>query len=65
EEGGQGKAIEDLPLFQKAARSPPRGSSPDALIAEALETINPDELSPKEALEQLYSLRRLLKKKDS
>ena len=65
EEGGQGKAIEDLPLFQKAARSPPRGSSPDALIAEALEKTNPDELSPKEALEQLYSLRRLLKKKDS
>jgi len=61
EEGGQGKAIEDLPLFQPPPATPPRGTGPDSVLAEALEAINPDDLSPKEALEQLYALRRLLK----
>jgi DNA mismatch repair protein MutS len=49
--------IDDLPLF--AARQPESAAPPPALAA--LEAINPDELSPKEALERLYELKRLAK----
>jgi DNA mismatch repair protein MutS len=51
----------ELPLFAgaaTAARSAP-GAATDAL-REALAAIDPDELSPKAALEALYALRRLL-----
>jgi DNA mismatch repair protein MutS len=47
----------ELPLFAAGgtAAAPP----PDAVRA-ALATLDPDELSPKAALEALYRLRRLL-----
>lgn len=45
----------ELPLFP----SPP--AAPPDEIRVALEAINPDELTPKEALETLYRLRKLLK----
>ncbi|MBI3451500.1 MAG: DNA mismatch repair protein MutS, partial [Rhodospirillales bacterium] len=55
------KLADDLPLFS-AAR--PKGGSPgrgEASAAEAaLRALNPDELSPKAALEALYRLRGLL-----
>jgi DNA mismatch repair protein MutS len=47
--------IDDLPLFS-AARRPDTPSEPDAATA-LLDTIAPDELSPKEALEALYRLK--------
>ena len=48
--------IDDLPLF--AAASPPRAEAkPDALRG-ALDAINPDELSPRAALEAIYDLKR-------
>jgi DNA mismatch repair protein MutS len=62
EEGREGHKplarIDDLPLFaERAARpAPPRGSA----VEEALRTADPDALSPKEALELLYRLKRLL-----
>ena len=47
--------IEDLPLFSLAA--PPVARRDD--VREALQALNPDELSPRAALEALYQLRRL------
>jgi DNA mismatch repair protein MutS len=57
--GGHGKAAQkELPLF--AAPPPrPQPAPPDAVRA-ALEAIDPDELSPKAALDALYKLRKLL-----
>jgi DNA mismatch repair protein MutS len=69
ETGEQGNAVarlaEDLPLFSIAAR---RSSAPHATAAPtrpsaveaALREVNPDELTPKQALETLYHLRGLL-----
>ncbi|WP_404325845.1 DNA mismatch repair protein MutS [Aerophototrophica crusticola] len=70
EKGEQGSAVarlaEDLPLFSaairrtpepKAAPAPAAGPSP---VEEALKGINPDELTPKQALEELYRLRGML-----
>jgi DNA mismatch repair protein MutS len=54
---------DDLPLFTAAAShaprrvAPPRGAS---AVEEALAPINPDELTPKQALDALYRLRALL-----
>ncbi len=51
--------FEDLPLFAappRPAEPDPRQRALDALI-EALATINPDEMSPREALEALYALK--------
>jgi len=47
----------ELPLFAGAGRDPL--SAPDAL-REALAALDPDALSPRQALETLYALRRLL-----
>jgi DNA mismatch repair protein MutS len=54
-------AQSELPLFALAPQPPPVGrkaSRADALHA-ALRAVNPDELSPKQALELLYRLRPL------
>jgi DNA mismatch repair protein MutS len=50
--------IDDLPLFSAARTEPPKEEERPALAA--LAALNPDELSPKEALEALYRLKRLL-----
>jgi len=55
--------IDELPLFAAARRAPPQGTAtapaaPDPL-AEALAALDPDEMSPREALEALYRLKRL------
>ncbi|HTK13120.1 MAG TPA: DNA mismatch repair protein MutS [Xanthobacteraceae bacterium] len=52
------KLIDDLPLFA-ATRPAPQAAEPakDAL-REALGTLNPDDLSPREALEALYMLKQ-------
>jgi len=66
EKGDQGGAVaslaEDLPLFAVALKKAEKkeaahGPSP---VEEALKAVNPDDLSPKQALEQLYRLRELL-----
>jgi len=49
--------VEDLPLFAVAAAEPTEQAEHPALAA--LDAIEPDELSPKEALERLYELKRL------
>ncbi len=56
---GAEKPLDDLPLFA-AAR--PKSSAPKAglsAVEEALAKLNPDELTPKAALEALYALKRL------
>jgi DNA mismatch repair protein MutS len=52
--------FDDLPLFAATAPKAPAASPVDAALAEvisALAAINPDELSPREALEALYALK--------
>lgn len=53
------KIIDDLPLFSLAAKEfeKPREKS---AIEKAVETVNPDDLSPKQALELIYELRNLV-----
>jgi DNA mismatch repair protein MutS len=56
-----GAAQTELPLFVTAARGShaPASGSADAL-REALAAIDPDELTPRAALEAIYALRRLV-----
>jgi DNA mismatch repair protein MutS len=59
--GAVSRLADDLPLF---AAAPPRPASGGAAKASAIETelaaINPDELTPRQALELLYALRSRL-----
>ena len=59
------KLADDLPLF--SAARPKSGGAPGATAPSAIETalreVNPDELTPKAALEALYRLRGLLARK--
>jgi DNA mismatch repair protein MutS len=48
--------IDDLPLFA-ATRAVPAAKAEKDEVAEALAAINPDDLSPREALEALYALK--------
>jgi DNA mismatch repair protein MutS len=48
--------IDDLPLFAATHAAPAKTSETDAL-AEALAALNPDEMSPRDALEALYALK--------
>src|SRR5229473_1571550 len=62
------KLVDDLPLFASvrraaAAAPPPRESAAEALLAE-IAALNPDELSPREALEALYALKRAAAKRE-
>jgi DNA mismatch repair protein MutS len=67
EKGDQSGAVsrlaDDLPLFA-AAPARPRGLSEAparaSLVEAELRTVNPDELTPKEALDLLYALRQRL-----
>jgi DNA mismatch repair protein MutS len=52
--GGIAAGLDDLPLFAAAEVE----AAPDPLL-EAVESIDPDAFSPREALEQLYRLKRL------
>lgn len=65
EKGDQGRSaatlIDDLPLFSMSAKSAPSGLRESAAEAE-LKEINPDELTPKEALDALYRLKGMLAK---
>jgi len=61
------KLIDDLPLFAVSARSAVTSASPSidsalAAVGQALAALNPDEMSPREALEALYALKAQLAK---
>jgi len=53
---------DDLPLFATAPARPAGGVAKpqESEVKKALDEVNPDELSPREALELLYALRRRL-----
>jgi DNA mismatch repair protein MutS len=53
--GGIAAGLDDLPLFASAAAAP---EPPRDLIADALAAIDPDALTPREALDALYALKR-------
>ena len=53
--GGIAAGLDDLPLFACSAEPE---HAPDPL-ATALDAIDPDSLTPREALEELYKLKRL------
>jgi len=52
--------IHDLPLFQMAPLNASRAATKTSAVEEKLDEINPDELSPKEALEILYALKEAM-----
>jgi DNA mismatch repair protein MutS len=54
--GGIAAGLDDLPLFAATTAPPIARRDP---LAEALDAIEPDALSPREALEALYALKRL------
>ncbi|RWD96666.1 MAG: DNA mismatch repair protein MutS, partial [Mesorhizobium sp.] len=57
--GKANRLVDDLPLFSVAVkREAPKPARNDAL-GEALGGINPDEMTPREALEALYRLKGL------
>ncbi|CAM1633789.1 DNA mismatch repair protein MutS [Bartonella apis] len=57
--GKAAKLIDDLPLFSVALSREAENNCHNSKIEEALKEINPDELSPREALEELYRLKQL------
>ena len=62
------KLIDDLPLFAATRRAAPPAAEPQAdaalaALVEALAALNPDEMSPRDALEALYALKGRLAKK--
>jgi DNA mismatch repair protein MutS len=65
EKGEQSGAVtrlaDDLPLFASAPARPASGSAKakESAVEKALDAVNPDELTPKQALDVLYELRRL------
>jgi DNA mismatch repair protein MutS len=59
--GASGKPRDDLPLFAAARTTggaPPAKSGPTP-VEQALDGLNPDELTPRAALEALYTLKAL------
>jgi DNA mismatch repair protein MutS len=55
------RAFEDLPLFaavKAPLRPTPRDAALDGVTA-ALEALNPDDMSPRDALEALYALKAM------
>ncbi len=61
EEDNQTKLrLDDLPLFSHARAPEPIKTEPSKLEA-LVKSLNPDDLSPKEALEVIYNLHKMLK----
>jgi DNA mismatch repair protein MutS len=52
--GGIAAGLDDLPLFAQAAGEPERDE-----LREAIEALDPDRLTPRDALQALYDLKRL------
>jgi DNA mismatch repair protein MutS len=56
--------IDDLPLFSAAARPAPTPAHPAAdAVLKALADLNPDEMTPRDALDALYALKQAATKK--
>jgi DNA mismatch repair protein MutS len=63
EQGEAGSALnrlaDDLPLFTAARRPPPAAPAEASPVEVRLAAVNPDELTPRDALDLLYELKRL------
>jgi DNA mismatch repair protein MutS len=57
--GALARLADDLPLFAATVKSSAPAPAPSA-VEQALASINPDELTPKSALELLYRLRQIM-----
>ena len=57
--GALAKLADDLPLFSVTSAEPPAAADPSPL-EQALAGVNPDELTPQQALELIYRLRAML-----
>jgi len=51
--------IDDLPLFSVDQKPAPTHPVADTILKSAIDDTNPDELTPREALEKLYELKKL------
>jgi DNA mismatch repair protein MutS len=51
------RLVADLPLFALPPSPPPAPTKPDSVRA-ALDALNPDEMTPRDALEALYALKK-------
>jgi DNA mismatch repair protein MutS len=54
------RGFEDLPLFQQRPEAPEAMPDPLQAVIEALATLHPDEMSPREAMDALYALKAKL-----
>jgi len=52
--------IDDLPLFQVAVRREAANAKGNSKVDDALKVLNPDEMTPREALDALYALKKQL-----
>ncbi|MNT74855.1 DNA mismatch repair protein MutS [compost metagenome] len=52
--------IDDLPLFQVAIRREEAKPAGNSRVDEALKALNPDDMTPREALDALYALKKEL-----
>ena len=52
--------VDDLPLFQVAVRREAANAKGNSKMDEALKMLNPDEMTPREALDALYALKKQL-----
>ncbi|WP_075290987.1 DNA mismatch repair protein MutS [Pararhizobium arenae] len=52
--------IDDLPLFQVAIRREEIARAGPSKVEEALKSLNPDDMTPREAMEALYALKKQL-----
>jgi DNA mismatch repair protein MutS len=62
--GAVARLAQDLPLFAAAPAPKPRAAVKKSPTLEALANINPDELTPKTALDLLYQLVALRREED-
>src|SRR5690606_22776939 len=58
--GRANRLVDDLPLFSAEVRKKPRHADRNDTLAQALCELNPDEMTPREALEALYRLKGLV-----
>ncbi len=59
-EGGRKAVIDDLPLFAAVRPEPAAAPPAPSAVEDRLKAVDPDSLSPREALDMLYELRGLL-----
>ena len=57
--GKADRLVDDLPLFSAVVKKEPAKPVKADALGEAVKAINPDEMTPREALEALYGLKEM------